>query len=512
MAADHGHRRDIVHLAGRFEDDPRTIPIELEQLHKDDVKTANDSKDTARIEVAIDESSDADSRAIGASSGQKPTEADDDDDDLWDDLASMPSLSQCATQELLASNDAPKARVMIFASRSITSRDSEDADHALDNLFVVHPDVLVPATKVADVASCTRKPVVQDRLRGASDVTVSLVMGNMLHELLQACLTATQLSTQLSMPGESTVDVKEEVADGMPPTSPWPEHWQGIGNFSRAFVDSQVEEQVRVNIESLYAIDLSASDAATQLREKAAPFAHFARKFLLPDDDATFHPEATLRESNRSASSPQAKVRLRRILDIEEEIWSPVFGLKGKVDVSVECDILEGSDTPPAKPTPKHANQAFARGQQQLSTEMEEKPRITTSVVPLELKTGRAEVVSTEHRAQTMLYTLMMSDRYGVRVSDGLLYYSKSGELHRINRSRNECAVLSSGVMSSLTTFAMTSNDCANTSLRTHQKKSLRYCHLLSTASTSVASAMQSMAVCSSVEQQRTSLSHGMHH
>ncbi len=68
----------------------------------------------------------------------------------------------------------------------------------------------------------------------------------------------------------------------------------------------------------------------------------------------------------------------------------------------------------------------------------DQKSRVTTSVVPLELKTGRAEVVSTEHRAQTMMYTLMMSDRYGVRVDDGLLYYSKSGELHRISRSRNE--------------------------------------------------------------------------
>ncbi|KAJ1025854.1 hypothetical protein NDA16_002480 [Ustilago loliicola] len=329
---------------------------------------------------------------------------------------------------------------MIFASRSAASRDRAQTDHALDNLLVVHPDVLVPATKVADVASCIRKPVVQDRLRGASDVTVSLVMGNMLHELLQACLTAptSQHSSQPSLKNDNGLERggTEKIKVGTS-VSCWPEQWQGIGDFSRSFIERQVQEQIRSNIEGLYAIELSADEAATQLREKAAPFAHFARTYLLQDDDAAFHPEATLRESSRASAAMQARVRLRRILDVEEEIWSPVFGLKGKVDLSVECDILEGSDSSSSR-RDTSAKQAFARGEQRDTETKEQGRQVTRSVVPLELKTGRAEVVSTEHRAQTMLYTLMMSDRYGVRVSDGLLYYSKSGELHRISRSRNE--------------------------------------------------------------------------
>ncbi|SPO23950.1 related to DNA2 - DNA helicase [Ustilago trichophora] len=422
---------NIVHLVGQYEDAMVKIPVLLDQQSKQGSAPTRTSELTSRVEVAIEQPID---KRLDANGADCP---DDEDDDLWDDLASMPSLSQCATQELLASDDAPKAKIMIFSSRSATSKGSENTDHALDNLLVVHPDVLVPATKVADVASCIRKPVVQDRLRGASDMSISLVMGNMLHELLQACLTASS-PAQTSQDSLIGVHSGEEAKPAATFSSPWPAQWQGIGNFSKAFVESQVEEQVRTNIESLYAIDLSAEEAAVQLREKAAPFAHFARTFLLREDDATFHPEATLREPGRATTSAQAKVRLRRILDVEEEIWSPIFGLKGKVDVSVECDILEVSESPKAKAASGHSRQAFSRGDQKMAAAEQNQHLFTSSVVPLELKTGRAEVVSTEHRAQTMLYTLMMSDRYGVRVGDGLLYYSKSGELHRISRSRNE--------------------------------------------------------------------------
>lgn len=421
---------DIVHLVGRFESDMRKVPILLEQQSNASASNKSRSAPHPAIEIALEEPA--------ADSTPPPdvrAESVESDDELWDDLASMPSLSQCATQEMLASDDAPRAQIMIFASRS-TAADS--ADNALDNLLVVHPDVLVPATKVADVASCIRKPVVQDRLRGASDTTVSLVMGNMLHELLQACLTAPPPPTSQTFPPPKIEDGDSMPTAEVKAVSPWPERWQGIGDFSRAFVDHQIEEQVRSNVESLYAIELSAEEATAQLREKAAAFARFAHVFLQYDDEASFHPEANLREQSRGPGSMPAKVRIRRILDVEEEIWSPAFGLKGKVDVSVECDIADGSDAKPSRKVGSNSNGAFARGVQKQDSEAPPASKVTASVVPLELKTGRAEVVSTEHRAQTMLYTLMMSDRYATRVSDGLLYYSKSGEMHRISRSRNE--------------------------------------------------------------------------
>lgn len=69
--------------------------------------------------------------------------------------------------------------------------------------------------------------------------------------------------------------------------------------------------------------------------------------------------------------------------DVEEDIWSPKWGLKGKVDASVQASILA--------PGAKQADEDIA---------------------PLEIKTGRSVGVMA-HRAQTMLYTLLMEDRYG---------------------------------------------------------------------------------------------------
>jgi len=43
-----------------------------------------------------------------------------------------------------------------------------------------------------------------------------------------------------------------------------------------------------------------------------------------------------------------------------------------------------------------------------------------------------------EHRAQTMLYTLLAQERYGASVEDGLLYYTQSEEVVRVPRGRNE--------------------------------------------------------------------------
>lgn len=138
---------------------------------------------------------------------------------------------------------------------------------------------------------------------------------------------------------------------------------------------------------------------------------------------------------NDARATVPARIRLRRILDIEEDIWSPMYGLKGKVDVSVEVELIE-QDEHLAKTGAIGAAFKRASTAQELSasigsrsdlgnraqTEMSrsEKRRKEKEdsevkrvvVMPLELKTGRS-VSGMEHRAQTMLYTLMMSDRYG---------------------------------------------------------------------------------------------------
>lgn len=105
--------------------------------------------------------------------------------------------------------------------------------------------------------------------------------------------------------------------------------------------------------------------------------------------------------------------------DVEEDIWSPKYGLKGKLDATVQVVIAEST-------VDKHANKG---------------PVLKAYTMPFEIKTGRSQA-GMEHRAQTMLYTLLAEERYGVDVPSGLLYYTQSEEVVRVPRARNELRAL----------------------------------------------------------------------
>uniref|UniRef100_A0A4W6FYB0 DNA replication ATP-dependent helicase/nuclease n=1 Tax=Lates calcarifer TaxID=8187 RepID=A0A4W6FYB0_LATCA len=96
-------------------------------------------------------------------------------------------------------------------------------------------------------------------------------------------------------------------------------------------------------------------------------------------------------------------VTVTELADIEENVWCPRFGLKGKIDVTAHVRIQ--------------------RPQNGSHRALEER------TVPLELKTGR-ESNSIEHRSQVILYTLMSMERYNPEA--GLLLYLKTGSLHPV--------------------------------------------------------------------------------
>jgi DNA replication ATP-dependent helicase Dna2 len=82
----------------------------------------------------------------------------------------------------------------------------------------------------------------------------------------------------------------------------------------------------------------------------------------------------------RDRNGATALMSVNKLLDVEEKLWSPVYGLKGMVDATVQVSMKDGDDD-----------------------------RILT--VPLEIKTGKFP--NAAHKAQTALYTLLLSDRYG---------------------------------------------------------------------------------------------------
>lgn len=93
-------------------------------------------------------------------------------------------------------------------------------------------------------------------------------------------------------------------------------------------------------------------------------------------------------ESKLADTKDPTLLSLTRTLSTEEDIWSPTYGLKGKLDACVEVSIS----------TPKPS--LFAKGERE----------VKRGKMPFEIKTGRARGM--EHRAQTMLYTLLLSERY----------------------------------------------------------------------------------------------------
>lgn len=120
--------------------------------------------------------------------------------------------------------------------------------------------------------------------------------------------------------------------------------------------------------------------------------------------------------NSRSSRDDVALLAMSELLDVKEDIWSPTYGLKGKLDATMQTAI----------------SQSTSKGKLSFS-----KPDLTHGPKPLEIKTGRA-TAGMEHRAQTMLYTLLAQERYGIDVSSGLLYYTQSDEVIQVPASRNE--------------------------------------------------------------------------
>ena len=113
---------------------------------------------------------------------------------------------------------------------------------------------------------------------------------------------------------------------------------------------------------------------------------------------------------------------VNKLLDVEEHVWSPTYGLKGNIDATIQVAMVDDQGR-------------------------------RTLTVPLELKTGK-NTTSTSHKAQTALYTLLLSDRYGkgtlhswsnsadhisdIEVTYGILYYLETSETSRVSGIRHE--------------------------------------------------------------------------
>ncbi|KAH0562444.1 hypothetical protein GP486_002869 [Trichoglossum hirsutum] len=247
------------------------------------------------------------------------------------------------------------------------------------NMIILHPDHLISSTVVADSFSCPRRAVLQDRVKATSESSSPVVFGHILHEIFQEAMVANR----------------------------WDSHT----------LERLIERVALKHIEDIYTIQMEAADAISHLKSKIPDMQAWAELFVAPVPQVRGYmqgqigPEteadcvqggATVNDRNGTT----AAMCVSKLLDVEEHVWSPMYGLKGNIDASVQVTIVDNSTS-------------------------------KTLTVPFELKTGK-NTKNAMHRAQTALYTLLLSDRYDVKIACGILYYMETSETHRVHAIRHE--------------------------------------------------------------------------
>ncbi|GMG56530.1 unnamed protein product [Ambrosiozyma monospora] len=233
----------------------------------------------------------------------------------------------------------------------VSDSDDKDAEppHLVDdrnNLLVWSPDVLLTATFISDAVDCQRRAIIKNRFRAPTgEVSIPMLIGNMVHRIFQECLKTR--------------------------------------NCDDKFVDSLVEEMLNESFVDILSSNRERQDIKNEIWGHFLNIKEWIRVYMaLPDGSV-----------NRNGNdSPDCNFDVTNVLDIEENIASPLFGLRGLIDVVIEARLKENGNK---------------------------------FVLPMEIKTGRAYL---SNQTQVFLYTLLIKERYDVTPKSTCLVYSKTNE------------------------------------------------------------------------------------
>ncbi|CAG5854382.1 unnamed protein product [Menidia menidia] len=237
--------------------------------------------------------------------------------------------------------------------------------------LVLLPDSLISGTSISNSIRCMRRAVLGDMFKSFDGGSKQMLNGTMVHEVFQRAATAKDFS---------------------------------LGNLSKL-----ADEALRSPryLGDMYALGVSQEEMKQELLDYLPSLENWAKEYLSSSAPKAISLKApsNSRAPGRRQDSP-AVVTVTELADIEENVWSPRFGLKGKIDVTARVRIQR-----PGGSTHRMSED---------------------KTLPLELKTGR-ESNSIEHRSQVILYTLMSMERYNPEA--GLLLYLKTGSMHPVAAS-----------------------------------------------------------------------------
>lgn len=230
-----------------------------------------------------------------------------------------------------------------------------------NGIIVVDPDQLISGTSIVGTLFCARKAVLSERFRGV-DSSDSKIMhiGSIVHEILQRAMRERLL----------TMEKIKSVAD-------------------------EILSSPRI-IQLLYSCKLTLKVLEMDLEPFIVRIFQFMQHYVA-DTNGVY-------SVSKIENIQPYEGRVGEIRDIEENIWSPRLGLKGKIDATVT--VYQPNDSRLRK------------------------------VVPLEIKTGKSSF-SFEHKGQLILYQMMMQD-LGRQIDSGLLLYIKDGIMSEFQATRPE--------------------------------------------------------------------------
>ncbi|KAL8105137.1 DNA replication ATP-dependent helicase/nuclease JHS1 [Apium graveolens] len=158
------------------------------------------------------------------------------------------------------------------------------------NFIIVHGDILMSGTRVASSYNCTRRAVLDERLK-CSEHSITALIGTLLHQIFQAGL------------------IHE--------------------NPTKEYLEEYARIVLQKNFESLYACEANDANTHKALTEAIPKMLNW---ILLFRDSKDFRTPIV----DFGSYDGLKKVKISEVVDIEEVAWAPKYGLKGIIDASLQ--------------------------------------------------------------------------------------------------------------------------------------------------------------------------------